>query len=298
MITANIIVGNENLDGGSAKTQVFFCPTHSDEVPIGRAAQTHPAFVVGVGSPIYEDAVPGRKPDIGGRWMTRSYQIEEGTILKVFGQCKPTFNSHRVNASLYLRARATGPLIRVEFDLTGHSSARYEQVRPITGRFDVLTAAQAQRAGVHIAPAFARFTTASAIEETFRIVQVEPGMDAGTYERVIPAAPRARLPRSQRAAQRTVEIDQANGRIVRTPPFNISGTVTGRTSSTQPNISAVPRGSDGRPTLESLFPNAQQEIAVDYESVPGSVVVTGATATPPPPAPAVEVRKRRAMITD
>lgn len=97
-----------------------------------------------IGTRAVEGALAGIKQEIGGRWFFETLEINDGTILMLAASRRRGYSRLLENASLLLRVRDNGPLMRftiATMRLPGRS--RFQEVCS-TGRCDLLTYEQAQ----------------------------------------------------------------------------------------------------------------------------------------------------------
>lgn len=147
--------GNENFNHSSAKVYVLHQP--SRDFP---AAKSVHLFVLGKGpdatvtnvSTRFVEAAPGLIDDFG-KWALTRFEVPEGMILKVYGQRKMggvTGPGRHSGAAMLLRLRNDAALRRINMPLTGDERAHFSSIHPLTGKFDILTVAQAHAFGVNV----------------------------------------------------------------------------------------------------------------------------------------------------
>lgn len=137
-VTFEATTGSETIEWGLAKVAMFVHDRGEEEFvsksPVARR----------IGPLQFQPAVPGIPEDISGRWVTASYEVPEGTIMKVYARVKVSrWGAVSSTGSIILRAREDAPMIRVTIPLSGHDSTALKEAR-ITGRFDLLTLKVAQ----------------------------------------------------------------------------------------------------------------------------------------------------------
>jgi hypothetical protein len=119
---------------------------------IGLAAKgVYPALRK-VGMETRAPAGPGMRRELG-EWVTASYEVPEGMILKVFASRSGGWGGMRVMANQFIRARSDAALRRISVVLTGSEKASFARAN-IEGRFDVISLAEAMTQGVLVPPSF------------------------------------------------------------------------------------------------------------------------------------------------
>ncbi len=148
------LTGSENFPGMTAKAHLFVVPCRAFPNPKGEAhiASAAKAGSYGVrkhsgGASI--SAGIGMPADMGFFTQTQ-YDIEQGVILKLFVMKRVGTQPLRT-ASQFIRLREGAALNRIEIPLTGHTRASL-QTCFIEGRFDFVSVAAAEKAGVSINP--------------------------------------------------------------------------------------------------------------------------------------------------
>lgn len=171
--------GFENFQSGSAKSYVFVVPSSahsllSKEAHIfiaARAGANSPSSIRSVGSPVSVPAAPGFIAETG-KWTTATFDVPEGTILKVFCSRSGGFGSMRVSANMLLRVRRNAALLRIGTILTGYPKATYTRAWT-EGRFDIIGAEEAHLLGIAIQPQYLSSYSESSINRAFETIVVD-----------------------------------------------------------------------------------------------------------------------------
>lgn len=151
------ITGQENFMGASAKAHLFVCTPAKDG---NRYKETN--ILNGESAGLGVTTISKRRllatsygPALSlaascNLFIVGDYDIANGTLLKlVVNRHTAAFGEMRVMANIILRVRETAAYRCVTFNLTGNKNAALQKVE-VEGRFDILTLAQARKAGVAI----------------------------------------------------------------------------------------------------------------------------------------------------
>lgn len=139
-IPITVVSGNEIQGDGNCTFWVFLLQDDKREVLLGKAftdVQNRDKGNI-VGRPIFDSAVAGVRPEIGGRWVDSTFTLEEGTILRVKASRRKGHRTLVDAGQLYIQMRADAALHAVvmpTLQVAGRS--RLSQV-DVTGRFDIL----------------------------------------------------------------------------------------------------------------------------------------------------------------
>lgn len=171
--------GFENFQSGSTKSYVFLVPTRAHQLLnkevhlfiAARAGVTSPSAIRAVGSPASVPAAPGHIAETG-KWTTATYDIPEGSVLKVFCNRSNGFGSMRVSANMLLRVRRNAALLRIGTILTGYPKATFTRVWT-EGRFDIVSPAEAHLLGVNIPPQYLGSYSESSVSRAFEVITVD-----------------------------------------------------------------------------------------------------------------------------
>ena len=165
------LTGDVNLRYGSAKACIFYSPrlggAGSVEQHIGIAAQSpQTAHVVKKISsfPTVTPSVAGYSTEIGGKMIRMTYEISNGEILKVFGKRRAGAGKIDFTACQFLRVRETAALTEVTIRLFSDAQVA-EPYAKITGRFDLLSLAEAKALGVNVLPQFEKMFSQGVVED-------------------------------------------------------------------------------------------------------------------------------------
>ncbi len=174
MPMVQVTTGDENLKQAIAKVYVFHSPTDesSKELALSRAAKDEVGKVKQVGSHTFIGAVIGIKPQIGGQWVTTSYDIVEGEIIKIFASKKTTWKGLLTTACLFLRIRQEAPLHKIKVKLLNSFQTKLKTA-DIVGRFDVLTLEEARSYGVTVMPHFESYFAPIVTSALFEVEVLE-----------------------------------------------------------------------------------------------------------------------------
>lgn len=168
--------GSETFKGAAAKAHAFWSPTPEDtrnypslkqEVFLNMGTKHSPEI-----SRISQQtdlAYNGLRKELG-KWITATYDVPSGLILKVFGQFKGGWNNLQSRACIYLQMRETGPHQKVRIPLTQLERSRF-QFAEYEGRFDILPLTDVEQLGVVVKPQFRRLCEQDAVNRVF-IVEV------------------------------------------------------------------------------------------------------------------------------
>lgn len=134
-----LTTGSETIEWAMAKVAAFVHDRGEEEF----ISKSDKAKRVG---PLHRsDAVPGIHPDLSGQWWTGSYEVKEGTLIKLYAKVKASkFGSVGNIGTMILRARKSAPLHRIRVALTGHRLTAVKELT-VNGRFDVLTLDEAKK---------------------------------------------------------------------------------------------------------------------------------------------------------
>jgi hypothetical protein len=178
----NVTTGQENQSSGSAQVSVWHTPRlpqqrHLKEAYLSGCAKNveYRDIATSFGAPAFMQAVTGIPEEIGGRWVTQSYQIAEGEILKIFATRKGGYGQHKYTGNLLIGIREQAPLMRVRIPLLSTPKST-RGVADITGRFDILTLPEAQARGVYVPPQFAHLFEPESTEFLFETTELEPAV--------------------------------------------------------------------------------------------------------------------------
>lgn len=153
----NVMTGEETFPNASAKVHVFWTPQHNrrgKETHIGNASKEPTTGVSIIQHPRAMSAAPGYLDELG-KWTTATYDVPEGTLLKVFMQRSSGFGTMIVRANMFIQMRERAALRQVRARLTGDSRAQFQSA-VIAGRFDVLSLDEAAALGAAVPPHFRR----------------------------------------------------------------------------------------------------------------------------------------------
>lgn len=170
MPTIKTQTGNINRRSSSASVSVFHSPRKGEKKVekfinvMAKTANVHSAgLVTSIGSAQFAAAIPGVKPEIGGRFVTASYEIAEGEILKIHVNVRPGYGTMEKCAAFYIRMRDEAAYRVVTIPLLTGNDLSYEEAK-IEGNFDMLTVEQARAEGVLVKKKFEHLSEAVAVE--------------------------------------------------------------------------------------------------------------------------------------
>lgn len=168
--------GSENFQSGSTKNYVFVVPSRRNSFPANEmhifvAAKSGQPTVKQIGMPNTVPAAPNAISEIG-KWTTSTYDVQEGTILKLFAARSGSFGSMRASATMLLRVRQGAALLRIGTILSGNPKATYSRAWT-EGRFDIIPPDQAHLLGVQILPHFLAAYSDSACSRIFEKIIVD-----------------------------------------------------------------------------------------------------------------------------
>jgi hypothetical protein len=168
--------GSENFPHASAKVHVFAVPTTQfpgTEIHIGIAAKNSMYHITPHGQGQMVPAAAGRIEQYGSI-STRTWNVPEGMVLKVFAQRKSSeWTRQTLMGNLLIAMREGAALRRVLIALTGWEHAAYQRLT-IEGRFDILSVTDAVRLGVRIPEAYERYFTEAYTRRVFQFETVAP----------------------------------------------------------------------------------------------------------------------------
>ncbi len=148
--------GNENFQTSYTKSYLFWIPCRAEpegkEIHLTYAAKGGLHGIEKVGNMEATPAAPGYRDEFG-KWYRCTYEVPEGTVLKLFAMRKvaeQTAGRHQT-AALLLHVRENAPMYRIGVRLTGNPRASFSNVYT-EGRFDVLTLDEAESLGVRVLP--------------------------------------------------------------------------------------------------------------------------------------------------
>lgn len=173
--------GWENLARAQAKVYLFHSPNAQQPDMSERAlavALKDPDmafFARRVGRSDYIGAVIGYKPEIGGQWVTTSYDVNDGQILKIFAAKKTHWKGLETVASVFLHVREEAPYQKVKVKLLGKPQTKLKYA-DITGRFDVLTLEEAREHGVRVPAHYEKFFDKVVTDVLFEVELLESGL--------------------------------------------------------------------------------------------------------------------------
>jgi hypothetical protein len=159
---------------------VFVTPTESGvaESHIWEAAKRNPNILRPQGTPNVRGALKRPIGNDPGKWTTQTWEVADGTILKLFAaQDRGVFGAAKTTASQYVRVRQTAPLWRIRVKLLDRVETNVPFL-DITGRFDLLTAADLKQSGIAIHPAFTRQLNETEHVKLFEKSKLEDGTAA------------------------------------------------------------------------------------------------------------------------
>lgn len=178
--------GFENYQNGSSKTYLFHVPCTrfpGKELNIGIHAKSA-TNVRKIGLPNKYVPVPGLRPEMG-QFTDTNYEVEDGTILKIFTTRSGGFGSMRVQGSIFIRCRSSGPLMRIGAILTGAERSLINRAWT-EGRFDFVPVDEAERFGVPPVPMHFRGSfDESMVRRAFEIIEVEPELQPVQQPQVV-----------------------------------------------------------------------------------------------------------------
>lgn len=164
MITLTVTYGAENGSRSEAKLTPIVHPTNGGD-------GVHIASLPLVGPLRTFAARSGLSTEEGGKWSQGTYSLEEGTIIRLTFWRKPSFGLP-VNSSMLIRMRATGPFHKVACRFLNNPDSVLP-VGNVSGRFDIITLADAQGMGAMIPGYLKRQFTDTEQQEAFTITVEE-----------------------------------------------------------------------------------------------------------------------------
>jgi hypothetical protein len=172
--------GFVNLPNGSAKVHLFVVPTlehpfSGKEVNIGIAAKQKLGIRV-QGAVVKLPAAPGLR-DETGTFTQATYDLPEGTVVKVFGLRSGGFGEMRVMASQFIQMRQQAAFRRMSAVLITHERVAFNRA-PIQGRFDLLSPGDARNLGVQVNPMYEGQFYEGLVSRMFEIAELEPEIAA------------------------------------------------------------------------------------------------------------------------
>ena len=173
MASLTVTTGSESWSDHSARMSVFSFMDGS-EVPLFVRARDNPECFASVGRPTSTIARPGMRIALG-KWLTSSYDIRDGEVLKVFGQRHSGRQAPDIKAAFFIMPRANAALQHVAMGLSNVGAMRSAFVR---GRFDIIDIERAARLGAVVAPHFGAIHDAVPVSRLFRFEQIEPEIAA------------------------------------------------------------------------------------------------------------------------
>jgi len=179
-VSVEFQTGNINAEEGSGKAYVFHSPCATSvrkglkETFISNAINDCPALGV-KGSTITHSARRNIQQEIGGKVFQSTWSLEDGEVFKLFAQGKVGGWNGRVRtAVLYVRLRADGAMNRVHIQVPSVVRDTLFETWTITGRYDVLTMADAEAAGVLVLESCRAHGGEGPVSAMFRIEELAP----------------------------------------------------------------------------------------------------------------------------
>jgi hypothetical protein len=166
--------GSETFPSGSAKSFTFVVPTRrhpGKEVHIGIACKERRQGFNQSGAPEFIPIAPGYKRELGV-WTRCTYDVPEGTVLKIFAQRSGGFGEMRIQGQILIQLRAQAAYRRIGSVLTGNEKANLRHANT-EGRFDILTLDDAERLGIDIPYHFRPAFDPSMVRRAFQITELE-----------------------------------------------------------------------------------------------------------------------------
>lgn len=158
MVPLSAVTGEETWDVGSALFKVFSLkfpdrPT-SEEALAWAASRADNPMITSLRNQQIMPSVDGRKLELG-KWRSESFEVAEGSILKVVGNrtAKGWGDAPRRLQKL-IRVRAAAPLYKVSMHLSQLPGRGTLADANVYGRFDVITMEEAEIYGCRINPRF------------------------------------------------------------------------------------------------------------------------------------------------
>lgn len=169
-------VGSENGKGWSAKAHAFLmagegCPTQT-EVHLGKAVRLLPGVVSRVSSGGTYPAIQNTIPEIGGKWSDVSYELPEGTYIKLWFDSKVAFGSMPIRVAAIFKMRQNAAYRKVSFFLPGTPQSTKTKI-DCTGRMDRVTLDEALALGLKVPTTFRHFYEEHEVRDCLEITVLE-----------------------------------------------------------------------------------------------------------------------------
>lgn len=175
-VMMQVMSGQETQTDGHCAVHVFLVQADKKEVFLGKAFTAVENREVGrvVGKPVFEAAVAGMRAEVGGFWNRGQYELEEGTLLKVFAKRRGAWNTLIRQGCQFIQVREAAALRKLTIQtLQRAGKSRMNEVT-IVGRFDLIPLHVAiKEKGVKVLPAFERMFLPSAVESVITVEELE-----------------------------------------------------------------------------------------------------------------------------
>lgn len=158
------LTGKENIYSNLAEFYVFFSPTkkdiekgfHNTEININQLFQyqkpMYPSPLKLINDFPAEKAAKGYIKEFG-LWWRKHYEVEDGTIVKIYANRQNGIAANRKMACCYLKTDSRASLVRLSFGLTNTNVSNFKEAF-IEGRFSYVTLKQLEKEGVLINPMY------------------------------------------------------------------------------------------------------------------------------------------------
>ena len=189
-VTGKAVTGN-----GSCDMYVFVIPTKANGLAtdtfIGKIAQklsmsmTSNPIVRSATSPIVAPSVLGMPSEISGLFATTTFNVSEGTILKVAAKRRSGLRSTMNSATVFVRIRSTAAAKSIRLRPTGIPNVTFNYLE-VMGTFDIITCDEAEAFGARISPLNRALATQHNLDSLLEIETIssetEPPVVAQTVE--------------------------------------------------------------------------------------------------------------------
>lgn len=187
--------GKAVTSDGSCDLYAFVLPTEQNglatDMFLGKVAQklaqsmTRDPYVRLHVSPVIAPSVLHMPPEISGNFATASYNVVDGTILKIAAKRRSGYRSFMYSAMLFIRMRATAETKSIRVRPVGIPDVAFNYLE-IMGAFDIISYQQAESYGARISPANKSLANNRYHSQVVEIVsiapEVEPPVTAQTVE--------------------------------------------------------------------------------------------------------------------